>query len=102
VPNDNVCIAHSSLVLFTRFVFIFDERTHRFLHNLAPTGQTTKPDIYDTMTNAQPAQASMPRWLRAQGDRQAGLAPKIGCYSGKRRLQTVTYTPNLVGGDPGR
>ena len=29
-----------------------------------------------------------------------GLAPKIVCYSGKRRLQTVTYAPNLVGGDP--
>ena len=52
MPNDNVCIAHSSLVLFTRFVFIFDERTHRFLHNLAPTGQTTKPD----------------GWIRGQGD----------------------------------
>jgi hypothetical protein len=29
-----------------------------------------------------------------------GLAPKIGCYGWKRRLQTVTQAPNLVGGDP--
>ena len=29
-----------------------------------------------------------------------GLAPKIGCYGWKRRLQTVTNLPNLVGGDP--
>ena len=30
----------------------------------------------------------------------AGLAPKIGCSGWKRRLQTVTYPPNLVRGDP--
>ena len=30
----------------------------------------------------------------------AGLAPKIGCSGWKRRLQTVTYTPNLVDRDP--
>ena len=29
-----------------------------------------------------------------------GLAPKIGCSGWKRRLQTVTYTPNLVDRDP--
>jgi hypothetical protein len=29
-----------------------------------------------------------------------GLAPKIGCSGWKRRLQTVTYPPNLVRGDP--
>jgi hypothetical protein len=36
---------------------------------------------------------------RRKGKRK-GLAPKIVCYSGKRRLQTVTKPPNLVGGDP--
>ena len=30
----------------------------------------------------------------------SGLAPKIGCSGWKRRLQTVTQPPNLVGGDP--
>ena len=34
------------------------------------------------------------------GEEGRGLAPKIGCYGWKRRLQTVTYTPNLVRGDP--
>ena len=45
--------------------------------------------------------AAGPHARRGRGARpSAGLAPKIGCSGWKRRLQTVTYPPNLVRGDP--